>query len=186
MSRTRDLSLPADMVSVGVLLATTFMPLPMEGIAVALRHLGGPCWQPVEEVVATAVERLLDQGWLEASATEDGETRLAPSPAARERLPILIEALPLSPSSPDLPYRLKVMALDLLEDPGRARLLRLLLDHWEGRLRFWQDAQLRCPCGERSVRRLMQRNLALARSEIDWLAAVQGHFEPAAGGEAGR
>ena len=170
--------LHADSVAIGVLVTTAFAPLPLEGILKALGNLGAPTWRPVAEVVVNAVERLIEERLLEASAApSDGHAaarapRLQPSARARERLPSLLRTLPLSSLSPDIVYRLKIMGLDLLDPETRAGQLRELTAHWQGLLALWQHAEERCPCAQASVRRWMGHNAALARMEIEWLASL--------------
>jgi len=170
-----------DPVGLGVLLVTALAPLSLEAVVKALANLGAPSWRPVGEVVVGTVERLLERRLLaECGAAE--AAALAPTAAARLRLPGMLLALPMSSPSPEVAYKLKVLGLDLLEGAMRAAQLRELSAHWHGVLALWQGAERRCPCTQPSVRRWMRHNVMLARMEIDWLAgiAAQGAGEMAA------
>ena len=140
-----------------------------------MSHIGAPSWRPVGEVVATAIERLLDRQWLAIAPLANRDAMcLTPTAAARRRLPELLKALPLSNSSPDIAYKLKIMGLDLLDRDARRRQIEELAGHWRGVLQLWQGAERDCPCTQPSVRHWMTRNAMLARSEIDWLMSISG------------
>ena len=93
----------------------------------------------------------LDQAWLEA-------VRAAPEPTAlpiRRRVPVR--------AAPDLPHRLALESMDLLQDPRLERLRQcagagcgwLFLDSTRNHSRIWCDAQ---DCGNRArVRRYVAR-----------------------------
>ncbi len=172
-AQTWRLVLPSDTVSVGVLVVTSYGALGIDGILTALGQIGAPSWQPVDEVVASSVERLLDRGLVELLTSSDGqELCFAATPAARARLPDLLEALPLSRSAPDIGYKLKMMSLDLLDGTARERQLAGLVEHWRDLLALWKEAEAHCPCVQPMVRHWMRRNALLARSEIEWLTSV--------------
>ncbi|HTG19386.1 MAG TPA: hypothetical protein VK681_05035 [Reyranella sp.] len=174
METDRQDLLPKDAVSVGVLTVTAMNPLATEGILRALVHIGAPSWRPVGDVVVGAIDGLRDIGLLAVAAPGDrGGARLAPTARGRAVLPDLLYVLPLSGTSPDIGYKLKVMGLDVLEAAARERQLRALLDHWRDVATMWQDAEHRCPCRQPSVRGWMQHNIDLARSEIEWLTAAR-------------
>ena len=123
--------------------------------------------------VLASVERLLDRGLVELLTSSDGqELCFAATPAARARLPDLLEALPLSRSAPDIGYKLKMMSLDLLDGTARERQLAGLVEHWRDLLALWKEAEAHCPCVQPMVRHWMRRNALLARSEIEWLTSV--------------
>lgn len=178
-AETWRLVLPSDTVSVGVLVVTSYGPLGIDGILMALGQIGAPSWQPVDEVVASSVERLLDRGLVELMTSDDGQDLcFAATLAARARLPDLLEALPLSRSAPDIGYKLKVMSLDLLEGAARERQVAGLVDHWHDLLALWKEAEAHCPCVQPMVRHWMRHNMLLARSEIEWLnSVVEPHGE---------
>ena len=172
MEEIRRVMAPLDPVSIGVLLVTAFAPLPVDGIQRALGGIGAPSWRPVDEVVAAAIERLLDRHWLAFAPAESETICLMPTTAARTRLPELLRALPLSNTSPDIAYKLKVMGLDLLDREARQRQIEALSGHWQGVLALWQEAERDCPCVQPSVRQWMAHNASRARLEIDWLASI--------------
>jgi len=176
MAEVIDIGLPSNPVSVGVLIVTAMAPLPMDGILDALIHVGAPSWRPVEEVVAGTVDRLCRQGLLEV-IFDHQVGRFAPSAVARATLPKVLDALPLAGASSDISYKLRVMGLDVLEPPERAKQLEALVGYWRRVADFWKTAQDRCPCTQPSVRGWMKHNLSLARSEVDWLGsmAATGH-----------
>jgi hypothetical protein len=175
MEEIRRVLVPLDVVSIGILVVTAFAPLPVDGIQHALSKIGAPSWRPVGEVIASAIERLLDRQWLAIAPQRDRDAMcLTPTQTARVRLPELLKALPLSNSSPDIAYKLKVMGLDLLDRDARRRQIEELAGHWRGVLALWQDAERDCPCVQPSVRHWMTHNAWLARSEIDWLASIAG------------
>jgi hypothetical protein len=175
MEEIRRVTVPLDAVSIGVLLVTAFAPLPVDGIQHALGRIGAPSWRPVGEVVAAAIERLLDRHWLAFAPPAEPDTiSLMPTMVARARLPELLKALPLSNTSPDIAYKLKIMGLDLLDGEARQRQIDELSGHWQGVLALWQEAERDCPCVQPSVRQWMTHNARLARSEIDWLASIAG------------
>lgn len=173
MEEIRRITVPLDVVSLGVLVVTGLSPLPVEDILHAMRQIGAPSWRPVGEVVTIAIERLLERHWLEIASPPDHDAMcLGPSEAARCRLPDLLAALPLSASALDITYKLKLMGLDLLDRDARRQQLEELAGHWRGVLALWQRAERNCPCVGMSVRRLMAHNATLARSEIEWLASI--------------
>ena len=163
--------LEPDPVGLGVLLVTSLSPLTLEEVVKALGHLGAPSWRPVGEVVVGTVERLIERRLI-APCGAPGTEALAPTAAARLRLPGMLRALPMSSPSPDVAYKLKLMGLDLLEGAMRTAQLRELIGHWRGMLALWEGAERRCPCTQPSVRRWMRHNVLLARMEIDWLAGI--------------
>jgi Putative AphA-like transcriptional regulator len=162
--------LPTDAVSIGILTVTAMAPLPRAAILRTLMQIGAPTWRPLGDVVAGAIETLRDDDLL---APTIGDDALAPTPWGRTVLPDLLHALPLSGTAPEIGYKLRVMALDVLEADARARQLDALLDHWRDVAALWEDAERRCPCPQPSVRGWMKHNLDLARSEIDWLTATR-------------
>jgi len=160
--------LPTDAVSVGILTVTAMAPLPRAAILRTLMQIGAPTWRPSGDVVTGAIDTLRDDGLLAPLAESEA---LAPTPWGRAVLPDLLYALPLSGAAPEIGYKLKVMALDVLEAGAREKQLAALLDHWREVAALWEDAGRRCPCPQPSVRGWMKHNLDLARSEIAWLTA---------------
>lgn len=173
MQTDRLATLPNDAVSVGILIVTATAPLAIEEVVRVLSHIGAPSWRPLGDVVVGAVQRLREVGLLGATAAApwSGE-RLAPTDWGRAVLPDLLYALPLSDAAPDSGYKLKVVGLDVLDAAARERQLQALLTHWRGLAMQWQEAEVRCPCRQPSVRGWMRHNIDLAHSEIAWLTAA--------------